>query len=89
MSSQFKEWTKEFRYRGEVRQFEFFAREIWDIAKDLIGDRVLAPHWSWDAMRLEKWNAKDATWERFYDEPVTADGIWDAQVCYAYVYSFV
>ena len=30
-------------------------------------------------MRIEKWNAVKETWERLYDEPVTADGLWDAQ----------
>ena len=32
-------------------------------------------------MRIEKWNATTGTWERLYDEPVTADGLWDEQVC--------
>ena len=45
---------------------------------DLLNNPHLAPHFVWDAERLYKHNG--AEFERFYDEPWTADRWWDIQV---------
>lgn len=43
-----------------------------------VQDPLLAPHFTWDAQRLSKYNGTD--WIRFYDEPWTADKFAQVQV---------
>ncbi|THH17156.1 hypothetical protein EUX98_g9183 [Antrodiella citrinella] len=64
-------------YKGEPRTFDMHFRPLWDWALDLLRDPLLAPHFVWDACRLSKFNGD--IFERFYDEPWTADNWWKAQ----------
>ena len=60
--------------------FEFLGRHLWRVATDHAKDPLLAPYWTWDAIKLSKWNASTKKWERFIHEPSTADGLWKIQV---------
>lgn len=77
---QFIETDKVFTYREQERTYKFFHRDLWDVAKKLITDPILKPYWSFDAIHLSKYDAETREWERFIDEPITADGMWDAFV---------
>ncbi|KAF9245417.1 hypothetical protein BU15DRAFT_85700 [Melanogaster broomeanus] len=58
-------------------EFEVHFRPLWDWAMDLLQDPLLAPHFTWDAQRLYKHNG--TRFERFIDEPWTADRWWNVQ----------
>ncbi|KAI5989534.1 hypothetical protein EDD15DRAFT_2171237 [Pisolithus albus] len=64
-------------YKKEMRTYEVFTRPVWEWALDLLQNELLAPHFIWDAQRLYKYNGDD--FERFYDEPWTAEHWWDIQ----------
>ncbi|KIJ09892.1 hypothetical protein PAXINDRAFT_164338 [Paxillus involutus ATCC 200175] len=53
------------------------ARSIWQWVLDLLNNPHIAPHFIWDAECLYKHNG--VKFERFYDEPWTADSWWDIQ----------
>ena len=65
-------------YKKETLNFEFFYRNLWEWAMDLVTDPILAPHFHWDAQQLYKYNGKE--WVRFMHEPWTADKYWRVQV---------
>jgi len=65
-------------YKQEERVYEVHALPIWEWALDLLENPLLAPHFVWDAQRVYKHNGME--FERFYDEPWTADRWWDVQV---------
>ena len=65
-------------FDGEDRVFPIYTRPLWDWALDLLGSRLLAPHFVWDAQRLFKHN--DIEYERFYTEPWTGNRRWNIQV---------
>ena len=65
-------------YKKEECTYEVHARSVWQWVVDLLNNPHLAPHFVWDAERLYKHNG--AEFERFYDEPWTADRWWDIQV---------
>ncbi len=69
-----------FPYKKGERQYDLYSRDIWELAKKHVRDPILAPFWTYDAVRLWKWNAERKLWIRFYDEPYTADGLWNAYV---------
>ena len=71
----------ELPYLKETRYYDLHFRDIWDVAVQYLSDKHLAPHWEFVPMRLSKWNAERQEWERFIDEPITADALWDAYVC--------
>jgi hypothetical protein len=64
----------------DVRKFTLRSRSLWDWGVSLVQDRILAPHFQWDAQRLSKFNGKD--YIRFIHEPYTADRFWEIQVCF-------
>jgi hypothetical protein len=51
---------------------------------DLLNDSLLKPHFVWDAQHLYKYNGEH--FERFIDEPWTANWWWDVQVCILHMY---
>lgn len=79
-NKQFVAVNKSLPYKDGEKTFEFLSRNLWNVCKEHIGDPKLAPFWTWDAIQLSKWNAASRQWERFVDEPCTADGLWKAQV---------
>ncbi|KAI5981970.1 hypothetical protein EDD15DRAFT_2182044 [Pisolithus albus] len=64
-------------YKKKTLTYEVFARPVWEWALDLLQNELLAPHFVWDAQRLYKYSGEG--FERFYDEPWTADRWWDIQ----------
>ncbi|KAI9057444.1 hypothetical protein FKP32DRAFT_1615288 [Trametes sanguinea] len=61
-------------YRNTARVYTFYGRPLWDWALTLVRDRILAPHFAWNAIRLFKWNG--VCWVRFITEPYTANAWW-------------
>lgn len=59
--------------------FDVYYRDLWEWATDLLRDPHLFPYFHFDAQRLSKFNGQ--SFERFVDEPFTAQDFWDAQVC--------
>ncbi|KAG9310467.1 hypothetical protein JVU11DRAFT_9611 [Chiua virens] len=64
-------------YKQGTLEFNLYLQSIWDWAMDLLGDPLLAPHFVWDAQCLYKHNG--TCYERFIDEPWTADRWWRIQ----------
>ncbi|KAI5981570.1 hypothetical protein EDD15DRAFT_2391765 [Pisolithus albus] len=64
-------------YKGGDFTFPVYARSLWDWALDLLSNPLLAPHFTWDAQRLFKYDGN--TYERFYSEPWTGDRWWNIQ----------
>jgi len=65
-------------FKGEEEEYEVFFRPLWGWATDLLDDPQLAPFFVWDAQRLSKFNG--TSFVRFFDEPWTADRMWNIQV---------
>ncbi|KAJ2978154.1 hypothetical protein NUW54_g11326 [Trametes sanguinea] len=65
-------------YRNTARVYTFYGRPLWDWALSLVRDRILAPHFVWNAIRLFKWNG--VCWVRFITEPYTANAWWRIEV---------
>ncbi|KAI0336130.1 hypothetical protein GY45DRAFT_1291847 [Cubamyces sp. BRFM 1775] len=63
------------RYKTEDRMYEMHSRDPFEWAITLVKDPLLAPHFVWHSQRLYKYTGKE--WERFVDEPSTADRWWD------------
>ncbi|KAI5986488.1 hypothetical protein EDD15DRAFT_2389855 [Pisolithus albus] len=64
-------------YKGEDFTFPIYARSLWDWVLDLLSNPLLAPHFTWDAQRLFKYDG--SKYERFYSEPWTGDCWWNIQ----------
>ena len=56
-----------------------YCRPLFEWSLGLLKDPMLASKFVWHAQRLFKYNGE--SWERFVDEPNTADGWWKAEVC--------
>ena len=56
-----------------------YCRPLFEWSLGLLKDPMLASKFTWHAQCLFKYNGK--SWERFVDEPNTADGWWKAEVC--------
>ncbi|PBK61347.1 hypothetical protein ARMSODRAFT_850222, partial [Armillaria solidipes] len=63
--------------KGKQHHYDVYHRSLWQWALDLIQDPILALHFTWDAVRLSKWNGKEFV--RFRHEPWTADQFWNLQ----------
>ncbi|KAK0479793.1 hypothetical protein IW261DRAFT_1419848 [Armillaria novae-zelandiae] len=63
--------------RGRDQTFDVYRCNLWTWALELIQNPTLEPHFFWDAVQLSKWNGK--AFERFIDEPWTAQAFWDLQ----------
>ncbi|PBK87922.1 hypothetical protein ARMGADRAFT_857208, partial [Armillaria gallica] len=64
--------------QGEDYTYDVYRWNLWTWALDLIQDPTLEPYFVWDAVQLSKWNGE--AFERFIDEPWTAQAFWDLQV---------
>ncbi|KAI0373353.1 hypothetical protein BV20DRAFT_1013853, partial [Pilatotrama ljubarskyi] len=69
--------TKQYGAEEVPRSFTFYFRPLFDWGLSLLRDPLLACKFAWDAIRLFKYNGEE--WERFIDEPHTADGFWHIQ----------
>ncbi|EKM75860.1 hypothetical protein AGABI1DRAFT_45711 [Agaricus bisporus var. burnettii JB137-S8] len=75
----FQTETIEQQYKREPqpRSFEFIYRDPWEWALQSIRDPRLQNHIVWDPERAYRWNG--GGWERFFDEPWSAEAWWRAQ----------
>ncbi|KAI6107526.1 hypothetical protein EDD17DRAFT_1776127 [Pisolithus thermaeus] len=64
-------------YKGEDFTFPVYAQSLWEWALDLLSNPLLAPHFTWDAQRLFKYDG--SKYKRFYSEPWTGDCWWNIQ----------
>ncbi|KAK7030283.1 hypothetical protein VNI00_014300 [Paramarasmius palmivorus] len=64
-------------YKDEDRNFDVHYRPLWDWILGMVKDPHLAPQMEWDARHHYRYNG--TTWDRFIDEPWTADSWWEAQ----------
>ncbi|KAK0432743.1 uncharacterized protein EV420DRAFT_1655271 [Desarmillaria tabescens] len=58
--------------------FDVYRLNLWNWILELVKDSTLEPHFVWDATHLSKWNG--STFERFVNEPWTAQAFWDLQM---------
>ncbi|PBK94906.1 hypothetical protein ARMGADRAFT_927261, partial [Armillaria gallica] len=64
--------------QGEDYTYNVYWWNLWTCALDLIQDPTLELYFVWDAVQLSKWNGE--AFERFIDEPWTAQAFWDLQM---------
>ncbi|KAG1733838.1 hypothetical protein EDB19DRAFT_1896555 [Suillus lakei] len=64
-------------FADKTWDFDVYYRDLWEWATDLLRDPHLFPYFHFDAQRLAKFNGQ--SFERFIDEPFTAQDFWDAQ----------
>ncbi|KAH9888565.1 hypothetical protein C8Q73DRAFT_776637 [Cubamyces lactineus] len=64
-------------YKKEDRTYTMYCRPLFEWSLGLLKDPLLASKFVWHAQRLYKYNGR--TWERFVDEPNTADGWWKVE----------
>ncbi|KAI0369554.1 hypothetical protein BV20DRAFT_1078292 [Pilatotrama ljubarskyi] len=72
---------KQYGKEPEPRTYVFHYRPLFEWALSLLRDPLLANKFAWDAIRHYKFNGPGETWERFIDEPNTADSWWYIQIC--------
>ncbi|EIW80471.1 hypothetical protein CONPUDRAFT_90680 [Coniophora puteana RWD-64-598 SS2] len=58
---------------------EVHKRDLLEWAKELLGNKSLAPHFEWDAQRVYRRDEDSGRFVRMYDEPWTADRWWNIQ----------
>lgn len=66
-------------YKTDTLEYDIWFRSLWEWCTELLLDKVLITEFSWNAEQLFKYNG--VIFERFLDEPWTADAWWDIQVC--------
>ncbi|KAI0681797.1 hypothetical protein C8T65DRAFT_598069, partial [Cerioporus squamosus] len=64
-------------YNKSTLEYDVHCRSLWQWALALIRDPTLAQHITWHAVKQYKYT--DGTWNRFWDEPNTADYWWDIE----------
>ncbi|KAK0209702.1 hypothetical protein IW262DRAFT_1281374 [Armillaria fumosa] len=77
MITSFEKLTVTVSLQGSNYTYDVYQWNLWTWALDLIQDPTLEPHFVWDAVQLSKWNGQ--AFERFVDEPWTAQAFWDLQ----------
>ncbi|KAI0374197.1 hypothetical protein BV20DRAFT_1041702 [Pilatotrama ljubarskyi] len=70
---------KQYGKEPEPRTYVFHYRPLFEWALSLLRDPLLANKFAWDAVRHYKFDGPRQTWERFIDEPNTADAWWYIQ----------
>ncbi|KAK7049204.1 hypothetical protein VNI00_005805 [Paramarasmius palmivorus] len=76
-STRFQHSTISVPYKEENRVFDVYYRPLWDWILEMVKHPQLAPQMEWDARRHYRFDGTG--WERFINEPWTADDWWDAQ----------
>ncbi|KAH9850401.1 hypothetical protein C2E23DRAFT_735177 [Lenzites betulinus] len=77
LSTSFKTHTFTTSDKDGQMELTFHYRSVFEWSLRLLEDPLLAPKFRWHAQRLYK-NSGDA-WDRFIDEPHTADTWWDTE----------
>ncbi|KAI0739985.1 hypothetical protein C8Q80DRAFT_1222134 [Daedaleopsis nitida] len=62
----------------KVVEHDVWSRNLWDYTQDLLRDPYIVSQMEWDAQKLSR-RLPDGTFERFYDEPYTAERFWEVQ----------
>jgi hypothetical protein len=76
---QFVKKSFKVNYKAEELEYEVSTRPLWDWCLEVLENRELVCHFHWDAEHHSKFNGEK--FERFIDEPWTADDWWNIQVC--------
>ncbi|KAI0644335.1 hypothetical protein C8Q79DRAFT_913714 [Trametes meyenii] len=79
LNVQYDKHDLEVKYKNGTRTFTMFCRPLFDWSLSLVADPILAPKFTWHAQQLFKFNNETQAWERFVDEPYTADNWWKAE----------
>ena len=66
--------------------FDMYMRPLWDWCTELLTDPNIVRQFHWDAEQRFKYNGDK--FERFIDEPWTADAWWELQVCVTFALFF-
>ena len=77
-SNHYRNCERQTDSKREQYTYPVHARSLWHWAVDQIKNPLLAERIVWDACRLYKWNS--VSWDRFVDEPCTANRWWNIQV---------
>ncbi|KAI6038375.1 hypothetical protein EDC04DRAFT_2603975 [Pisolithus marmoratus] len=65
-------------YKKQDQMYEVFMHPVWEQALNkLLENKLLAPHFVWDAQHLYKYSEEG--FKHFYDEPWMVDHWWDIQ----------
>ncbi|KAF8871312.1 hypothetical protein CPB84DRAFT_1903942 [Gymnopilus junonius] len=64
-------------YKAEEIEFQVSTRPIWSWIEDIVDNGNIVPLFKWDAERRYRYNG--SKWERFINEPCTADDWWNIQ----------
>ncbi|KAL0562518.1 hypothetical protein V5O48_019569, partial [Marasmius crinis-equi] len=65
-------------FKTGSRTFDAYFRPLDSWLREIVEDEGLAPDMNWDARKHYKLNSQ-GQWERFIDEPWTADSWWEFQ----------
>ncbi|KAF8887634.1 hypothetical protein CPB84DRAFT_1749688 [Gymnopilus junonius] len=64
-------------YKAKEIEFQVSTHPIWSWIEDIIDNGNIVPLFKWDAERCYRYNG--SKWERFINEPCTADDWWNIQ----------
>ncbi|KAF9545926.1 hypothetical protein CPC08DRAFT_823858 [Agrocybe pediades] len=65
-------------YKDRTLEYKVWVRPLWEWCEELLTSRDLSEQFHWDALQQYKYT-KGGQWERFIDEPWTADAWWNFQ----------
>ncbi|KAF5338294.1 hypothetical protein D9758_015755 [Tetrapyrgos nigripes] len=74
---QFQKAPIKVEYKGEPKTFDVHFRPLSEWVEEIATSQKLAPYLNWDARVLSKFDGQK--WERFIEEPWTADSWWRIQ----------
>ncbi|KDR67396.1 hypothetical protein GALMADRAFT_232065 [Galerina marginata CBS 339.88] len=78
-ASGFQKCSLKIPYKDTELEYEVWLLPLWDWCTELLLSTTLIGKFRWDAEKLYKFNASENKFERFIDEPWTADSWWDFQ----------
>lgn len=67
-------------YKNVHTSFPFQFRDPWEWILEIVKDPNLAPNIAWSAQRVFRYDHTTKLFERFVDEPWTAEAFWTVQV---------
>ena len=69
-------------YKDVPILFPFKFRDPWEWIIENVKNPHLASNFTWEAQRVFRWDNSLKKFERFVDEPWTAEAFWDAQASF-------
>jgi hypothetical protein len=67
-------------YKNVPFSFPFKFRDPWEWILEIVKDPHIVPNIAWEAQHVFRWDHVLEKFERFVDEPWTAEAFWKAQV---------